>query len=52
MEHPKDAEAIRVFLYLSACANINRYCDFPFGNQNFEEQMITFPEYISSIIGD
>ena len=52
MEHPKDAEAIRVFLYLSACANINRYCDFSFGNQNFEEQMITFPEYISSIIGD
>ena len=47
-----DEEAIRAFLYLSACANINRYGDFLFGNQNFEEQMITFPEYVSSIIGD
>lgn len=52
IEHPDDEEAIRAFLYLSACANINRYGDFLFGNQNFEEQMITFPEYVSSIIGD
>lgn len=52
IEHPDDAEAIRAFLYLSACANINRYCDFPFGNQNFEEQMVIFPEFVYSIIGD
>ena len=52
IEHPDDEKAIRAFLYLSACANINRYGDFLFGNQNIEEQMITFPEYVSSIIGD
>ena len=43
--NPNDLVAINEFVCLSSCDNINRYCTFPFGNQNFEEHMIMFPEH-------
>lgn len=43
--NPNDLVAINEFVSLAYCDNINRYCNFPFGNQNFEEMMIMFPDF-------
>lgn len=44
-QHPDDLVAINEFVCLAFCDNINRYCTFPFGNQNFEEHMVMFPDH-------
>ena len=34
------------------CDNINRYYNFPFSNQNFEEMMVMFPNCYDRITGE
>ena len=52
MEYPEDHMAIKMFTSLALCDNINRHCEYLFGNQNFEEMMITFADYFATILGE
>jgi hypothetical protein len=50
-QHPNDILAINTFLTFAYTDNINRFGSFMFGNENFNEQAMMFPEYFLAILG-